>query len=497
MADFFDVDSVEDAVTLAMRLRAEGRYDLFRGQVRNYQLVPSLHRIEGPEKEATIEKFARFEGWVHNTLGLEELARAGTDAMLAVAQHYGLPTPFLDFTTDPEIAGFFACDAADVAPGEESCIVCLDTGDLARFWASWSPELPPPEVLSIDVSNLWRLQAQKGVFLFCPYDKVEHIYDFDRIRFPAAHPAAEDMRARVYPPRKSQLEILLDQYFMNERLIEGSRFIESTNWDISVVNVDHSPDGIHSEVVDSGIPALASWRSDGLKGWRSTYDERLSDVHREDAVRLEVDLEGDLHTIASRIGTEVSARIACSDASRDTVVDWQLDLRVTPNIGAFIATLEAAVNWLWDGLRTLPHSDEDLAIGIGNCVAISIAHRRILLGGITPDDWEAAATAVLGPAVEVELGADDGSYAKCYAAEDSVAACIRDDIDRYLTPGFRAHLIENPVGMLQVLPLPDRLFEFDRLARLMARELSPTQVLMRPGRSVYFSPARIIRMGLP
>jgi hypothetical protein len=109
---------------------------------------------------------------------------------------------------------------------------------------------------------------------------------------------------------------------------------------------------------------------------------------------------------------------------------------------------------------------------------------------------KAAVQAVLGPAVKVGLDGPDGSYAYCYAAEDSVSACIRGDINDYLKPRFRDHLLNNPVGMLQVLPLPDRLFEFDYLSRLMARELSPTQVLMRPGPSVFFSPARITRMGL-
>jgi hypothetical protein len=61
------------------------------------------------------------------------------------------------------------------------------------------------------VPDLWRLEAQHGCFLFCPYDNVERLYDFDRIFFPNTHPLRGVRREDVYPERKSHLEVLLDQ----------------------------------------------------------------------------------------------------------------------------------------------------------------------------------------------------------------------------------------------------------------------------------------------
>ena len=270
MGNIAQVNDVNQAVALAARLRDEGEYDWFRGQVKDYLLVPSYIRRTEPQREAAQEKIGRFEHWVRDTPGLEELAAAGTDHILAVAQHYGLPTPFLDFTTDPEIAGFFACDSADIIPREPSCIICLNTSDLADFWQNMPAEWRPPEFLSIDVSNLWRLQAQKGVFLFCPYENIEEIYDFDRIIFPASAKTSLAMRDQIYPARKSQLEILLDQYFMNERLIEGNRNI-GDQW--TVIRVDPPPGRIDPDLVDKEVPPLASWRPEALAAWRSTNDE--------------------------------------------------------------------------------------------------------------------------------------------------------------------------------------------------------------------------------
>ncbi len=230
------------------------------------------------------------------------------------------------------------------------------------------PRFPPPECLTIDVSNLWRLQAQHGVFLFCPYQNIEDVYDFDRILFPAAHRADDVTRARMYPPRKSQLEILLDQYFLNERLIDGDRNIKAANWDIVTIDVDAiAPDGIDPDAIDPAIPVLPSWDGTTLSRWRSTYDERLADVQRGKVIWLTIDPDADPGAVAAHVRAEVAAKIAGGDASRAALVDWRVDLG-DPGAGAqdLAGVLEAALDWLWDGLRTLPHNDEDLAVGMGH-----------------------------------------------------------------------------------------------------------------------------------
>ena len=65
------------------------------------------------------------------------------DAICAVAQHYGIPTNCIDFTTSAEVAGFFAADNANARPlSDESCILCLNTRDLKRFWRNMPPKGP-------------------------------------------------------------------------------------------------------------------------------------------------------------------------------------------------------------------------------------------------------------------------------------------------------------------------------------------------------------------
>jgi FRG domain-containing protein len=494
------VADVHEAIALAVRLRDERKYDWFRGQAKNYPLAPSLARRTEPERQEALEKLGRFEAWVHATPGLEELAAGGADHLLAVAQHYGIPTQFLDFTTAPEIAGFFACDSEGFASDQQSCIICLNTGELADFWRDIPAEWPPPEFLRIDVPNLWRLQAQQGLFLFCPYTNIEKYYKFDRIIFQAKVKACRDMRDRMYPTRKSQMEVLLDHYFMNELLIEGDRRMVSMTAKMTVHRIDPPPEGIDTELARPWIPPLASWRTEAISPWRSTRDERLANVLNAERRRLEADLTDAPASTAAHVASQVTAMMSRGDAPRGALVEWKCDF--SPNSAAVTgaAELEAALDWLWDGLRALPCSDQDLAIGMGNCVGLSAAHATARRLRPEPGQdyaaWQDAANAVLGAAVHVGFDGADGSYSLGYAAKTSLLECVREDVTDYIQPGFRDQIVGNVIGLMQAIHSPDKLFEFEPLARVFARQIAPTQVLTRSGRAVFFSPARINSLGL-
>src|ERR1044071_2784803 len=218
MADFetYRVRDVDEAIELALKLRSEKPYDLFRGQVRSeWKPYTSLMRLllrDPGALEGAQAQIIRFSLWLGGTPGLAEIAETD-DAALAVAQHYGIPTHFLDFTTDPAVAGFFAADTQAPEPGIESCIYCLNSSDLLSLWDTIRKvqgkagiEVPELEVVRPDVSNLWRLQAQSGAFLYAPTNWDVH-YPMDRILFPYTGYPSYPTKQDIYPERKSQLEI--------------------------------------------------------------------------------------------------------------------------------------------------------------------------------------------------------------------------------------------------------------------------------------------------
>ena len=98
MPDIHRVADVHEAVALASTFKRDGRYDWFRGQLQNWPLRSSIARLAQGEQEEGREKLGRFSHWAKTTPGLESL---GTNiaTFWAVAQHYGLPTNYIDFTT--------------------------------------------------------------------------------------------------------------------------------------------------------------------------------------------------------------------------------------------------------------------------------------------------------------------------------------------------------------------------------------------------------------
>src|SRR6266545_1735795 len=125
---------VEGAIDIATRLKREGRYDWFRGQLEPWPPYSTLLRrqLKDPDgwEQDTKPEIERYLSWLRATPGLERLAR-DREAALCVAQHYGLPTHYIDFTTEPAVAGFFAVDKCPPGATVRHCIYCLNTTDLA------------------------------------------------------------------------------------------------------------------------------------------------------------------------------------------------------------------------------------------------------------------------------------------------------------------------------------------------------------------------------
>src|SRR5476651_1944447 len=114
--------NASSAIKLAKELKLKGEYDFFRGQNNTYDIQPSISRI-GVNKHESSKKLNEFAHWVYSTPELSSL-HGNISAILAVAQHYGLKTPLLDFSYSPEIAGFFATNEGKM--GDTGTIICVN-----------------------------------------------------------------------------------------------------------------------------------------------------------------------------------------------------------------------------------------------------------------------------------------------------------------------------------------------------------------------------------
>jgi hypothetical protein len=485
--------NVQEAVVLATDLKQMGKYNWFRGQIQNWPLLSSFARLKTEKVDEALQKAARFEHWFKTTRGLEDIA-ANTDMGIAVAQHYGIPTTFVDFTTEPGIAGFFASHGRPSAV-YPSCIICLDTADLAEFWKKLQHYRgdSSPEFIHISVPNLWRLEAQHGVFLFCPFRNFEDIYDPDRIIFPYTSTVKEPLEEIIYPKRKSQLEILLDQYFMNEELIEGDRRMHAAG--IRSVNLPGTPEKCTLELVACGLPSRpASWNPSVLATWHEVIPERFFTVLTRECWELSAHSGRKPYEQMEIISAQIQKRLNEADDARRSLVSWSvtLDSVISDDDSK---EFTRALQRLWDGLRLLPYTIKQISDGMACCATLALEWIR------KPQhdqyDWQRTCLRVFPDAMEVEFGSDDGSYSRAYVSESALRWAVRDDISEFLNPIHKSDIIDHVTCLLQAIWAPDRLFEYDRLCELFATRIAPVQVLIRAGSAVFYSPARIDSFGLP
>lgn len=146
---------------------------IFRGVKRplSHPLIPGAGR--GPTKDT--RKMLRAERAI-----LREFKRTAVPFLpfqphddwewLALAQHHGLPTRLLDWTTNPLVAAYFACSGS--SEGQDSVIYALRDGKCLDLSAFPDPFMLISVALIRPAHVTARLSAQDGVFTVHPDPRV-------------------------------------------------------------------------------------------------------------------------------------------------------------------------------------------------------------------------------------------------------------------------------------------------------------------------------------
>jgi hypothetical protein len=140
---------------------------VYRGQGQAWPLVPTLFR-DAPDTEELLRRLNRTYAFIAALCRTDARARQAAESgdpqrfvhLVAVAQHYGLPTHLLDFTRDFRIAAFFAC--LDAGREGRGSILVLH---LAQFRELEGVEGSPYGVCLTDSAPNPRIERQHGLFV--------------------------------------------------------------------------------------------------------------------------------------------------------------------------------------------------------------------------------------------------------------------------------------------------------------------------------------------
>ena len=496
----YRVQTRSQAIELAQEFQKENRYDLFRGQSRDWKVVTSFTRLNRTKRETALAKMGRFFYWVETTAGLEYLWNQ-TDQIIAVAQHYGIPTNFLDFTSDPLVAGYFATQhRQSISDDNPGCIICLNSVEFLRVFGVFGRISHLPEILRLEVPDLWRIEAQKSVFIYCPYDNIEDIYPFDRILFSELDSNDELQKDVFFPADKSFLEQLIDQFFCREVLVRFDENIRRLQQKCKKVVVTRLSSSWHncerSFLTRPFVPKHWSWQKGKRQSWLSSPEEHTK-PRTSQWIQLSADPEVGIDEIIKEITSQIAETFCRQSYSAKQDVFWKFEpTKHIRRSRSLVAVTNEVLRYVWNGLRNLPVSLDDLEMALAMGVAYScVCHRTNVLKTRLPySDYPR----IYPDAFWVEMGGLDGSYSHGQVRNRSLRICIRKDIGKYLAPKWR-HYQDQPSSLIQIVRDPQRLFNLQKFTSVFVREIVPTQVVCRVlnlDGSPYFSPYRIQVFGL-
>lgn len=491
--------SISHALALAEAGRSSGKWNLFRGQTNAaWKVTTSAERLSADDREQAYERYARFHNWARGEEAMNSYFDL-PDSIWAIAQHYGIPTRFIDFTDDPKIAAFFASDTQrDAEPQQQAAIVCFNSEEFEEMleivWPIMTEgmnEAEPPEVIRIDVSNLWRLQAQRGCFLWNPVANIEMHFPFDRIEFPyTKDDPILPRRTEIYPLDQSELEKKLTLFFMNERMGIGNRGLE--------------------ELVTKGIFRKVHWKVDSYDlsswcsgpiiaddAWNNTQEWKLPiSEHVDDAlpgVLIELDPNADIETAKDQILRTFSPCFVESNRGKCL----KFIAKGSNETINHHRTLTRRVRRLWNGMRTLPFTPDEIITSLKQCF--------VLLPKVTQRLHMREAFGQDGIYVEMASTMDGpGPYSRGAVTPHGLKAACTPAFLEAVRKKIGVDLEFKPEFIAKLPARPWERFTFAGLRKLMVEELIPTQIVWRADEegdkalstAIYFSPTEFNVFGL-
>ena len=442
--------SADEALAFCHELVKAGAADLFRGQTRDWpKITPSLFRGDDIQREEASTVLTQFIEWAN---AVPQMGRywGSEHQITAIAQHYGIPTSYLDLTTDPEIAAIFAAASNESDLEGQAVIYCFKRDDFER--------LPAFALHEFDVANLWRLKTQSGLFL-----EVLTEADIDslresaiRVHFPARLLRQEEQRA-IYPPRKSALEVVIDQWVYRHNITEILSGFASASYQFVIKRYTY-PGVARWRIMPDLDPTWMNWEA----GWVFQDDEDVISPGQGGRHQVALPLGLSIHETLDHLETRISAILDRYQADKQPF-DFQVTIDGNPVESSMATTL---LNRCWDGLRVHPYPKQSIVRCLAaTCIGLlwRLKHPEI--------DWEEV---LWGEIESIDVAPIGGHLDSASVSRESLMEAFHDSYHDILTAHARRRAEADPFFLTNYVVDPWVLFDFGKFARMFVEEFIPS-----------------------
>ena len=180
--------TIETLEAYLEHLQVFSELDFFRGQPsKDYPLIPFIGRYYKKGEEKALLQFEReiFEDFKRKFALFTDVRPQNDKEFLFLAQHYGLPTRLLDWTYNPLIALYFACNSDFEKDG--AVYHCLPMSHNVYDNRADILTFPYITILVPKITDV-RYRNQNGLFIFFSRPWEEQVND--RVQFKYVIPAS-------------------------------------------------------------------------------------------------------------------------------------------------------------------------------------------------------------------------------------------------------------------------------------------------------------------
>jgi hypothetical protein len=472
----------------------------FRGQVNPWRLTSSIGRSHDIEKDKRETYY--FIDWLKENRYVNMEGRdVDLNELMAVAQHYGYATDFIDFTTDLDVAAYFATDFESMDNLPENacgCMWCVSEDEITCMQEIFKglvengtitdenvirifKENPKSPFFEYDFKGLSRVKNQKGLFLWDYKGIFTQVYFggpdvmFEHTS-PRAYCTGKINRDFIYP-KPNALEREIERYGYEKRARQNHESEEFKQIEAKVyyIKCEEPPKEYDEWLV--------------VKSWNDEEWRELNEKHHpnhEQFTRKKAYIESSYDELSQLKNISLIVKTFREEFENEIVLEYECKEKV----------LGTLINEVLQTMSYYPYSDEQ----ISECLFYTIKYamcslqcfearngfpwdQEVTRMGCFVNHSDVAQKVYGNDIIQIELEDEMNVVSRCFVKEEFLGQ-----------KAVNGQLVD-VTHLMRTIRNPRRLFDFKEICELFVKYLLPYQFIYRPEMARIYIPSFVRVLG--